>query len=101
MTQPPQPSQPAADQPQPQIAITFGLQAGPDGHPWVSCTLQVGAGLFTFLATESQAEQLAPLFAQGFTEGAAAIRRARLGLVVPQAGDTEPLAQHVNGSRPA
>lgn len=100
MTQP-QNSPPPADQPH--IKVHFELQPGPDGYPWVKCTLQVGLASFAFVATESQSEQLGPILGQGFAEGAAAARRNRLGLILPGQGDAPSTNGQllVNGARPA
>jgi hypothetical protein len=96
MTQPPEPT-PA----NPRIEVHFELQVGPDGNPWIKCTLQVGLASFAFLATESQAEQLALVFAGGFGEGSVAARRARLGLILfGHDGVSLVNGQLVNGARP-
>lgn len=100
MTQPPS-NPPTPPVEPPQISVHFELQPGPDGYPWVKCSIQVGTASFAFIATEHQSEQLSPILGNGFAEGAAAARRARLGLVIAGPNDM-PTNGHgsPNGVRP-
>ena len=87
---------PPPEQAPPLINVAFELQPGPDGQPWVKCTIQCGLSSFAFLANEEQADQLAGHMATGFGQGAAAIRRNRLGLVVA----TPDMVPGTNGHHP-
>lgn len=100
MTQPQQPT-PDGTPPTalPDVRVSFGLQPVPGGS-LVRCTIAVASVAFTFLTAHDQAEQLAAVFRDGFAEGAAAARRAGLGLVLPgDPGMQMPVNGH-NGAGP-
>lgn len=73
-----------------------GVVPGPDGQPWVVLELRYGLSVHQIVLPESLAEQAGPVLAAKLAEGAAAARRARLGIILP--GDQMPPGS--NGSMP-
>ncbi len=66
-----------------QLVVATEAVPGPDGQPWVVLTLRLGLSVHQMVMPESLAEQAGPLLAQKLAEGAAAARRARIGIILP------------------
>jgi len=81
MTQPiePQPDAPAF----PNFVVSGQLAPGPDGRSWGHITIQHGLAGFTFVVNEKGCTELAQIFPRVLNEVAAHVRRANLGLILP------------------
>lgn len=80
--------QPVPQRTEVQLIAASDVVPGPDGRPWVVLTLRLALSVHQLLLPESLAEQAGALIAAKLTEGAAAARRARLGILLP--GDQMP-----------
>lgn len=68
------------------ITVNAGIGPGPDGGPCGGVSIVQGPCSFTFMVTEARAPELARILVVTMQRLEVELRRARLGLIVPQNG---------------
>jgi hypothetical protein len=91
-----QPQQPDDGRTRIPVSVNVALKTGPDGQPWIKLDLTVGIATVGVLLPDATADELGPLIAGGLTEGAAAARREKVGLILPNSAPD----LRINGSGP-
>jgi hypothetical protein len=83
-----------------QVQVAASVVKGPDNQPWVRLEMHCGFTAAILVVPEATADELAAILAKQLSTAAAAARRLKLGLIVPDGPAPLILPTPPNGGRP-